>query len=320
MTSRHLAWYRGDCHVHSTLSDGQLGPGEVIAEAHRTGVDFIATTDHNVAVDERIWAEAVGDLDLLVILGAEVTTESGHWLALGVEAQQRVEWRYEPREMDLARAIAQVHDVGGLCIAAHPHAPYATGTFEYPLQGFDGVEVWNGLWASDRPWNADNEAALADWSNALIQDIGSRAWRPSVGFSDAHLPGQLSTPHTVVAAEARTPSALLAGLRAGRSWIAESISIDLSLTVAAGASIAGIGEHLSAGRETAQVRASVRGVPGGTVSLHTEHGVVAHAALVADGPTNLTWSTRTGESAFVRAEVRHSDGRMAALTNPITLS
>jgi hypothetical protein len=33
----------------------------------------------------------------------------------------------------------------------------------FPFLGFDVVEVWNGPWTSDRPWNADNEAALAEW-------------------------------------------------------------------------------------------------------------------------------------------------------------
>jgi hypothetical protein len=37
----------------------------------------------------------------------------------------------------------------------------------YFFQGFDVVEVWNGLWTSDRPWNAANEAALDEWGRSL---------------------------------------------------------------------------------------------------------------------------------------------------------
>jgi hypothetical protein len=36
-------------------------------------------------------------------------------------------------------------------------------------QGFDAVEVWNGLWTSDRPWNAGNEAALAEWGRPGLE-------------------------------------------------------------------------------------------------------------------------------------------------------
>ncbi|PJI99855.1 hypothetical protein BX264_0120 [Streptomyces sp. 2333.5] len=30
-------------------------------------------------------------------------------------------------------------------MAAYPHAPYPSGDFMYSFQGFDVVEVWNGM-------------------------------------------------------------------------------------------------------------------------------------------------------------------------------
>ena len=51
---------------------------------------------------------------------------------------------------------------------------------------------------------------------------------------DTHLEGQIGLPHTVVLAEELSTDAILAGLRAGRSWLAESAAIELSLTVSAG--------------------------------------------------------------------------------------
>ncbi|MFY1698577.1 PHP-associated domain-containing protein [Solwaraspora sp. WMMA2101] len=115
-----------------------------------------------------------------------------------------------------------VDHAGGLCVVAHPYAPYPSGTFEYPYQGFDAVEVWNGQWASDLPWNADNEAALADWTASLAADLHRGGWRPAIGNSDTHLAGQIGIPHTVVRAGERTVEALLAGIAAGHSWIAGS--------------------------------------------------------------------------------------------------
>lgn len=35
-------------------------------------------------------------------------------------------------------------------------------------QGFDAVEVWNGLWTS-RPWNAGDQAALAEWGRPGLE-------------------------------------------------------------------------------------------------------------------------------------------------------
>lgn len=37
----------GDLHCHTTLSDGSLGIEDIIVQAKRTGIDFIAITDHD---------------------------------------------------------------------------------------------------------------------------------------------------------------------------------------------------------------------------------------------------------------------------------
>ncbi|MEO3755536.1 CehA/McbA family metallohydrolase [Streptomyces sp. B6B3] len=319
VAGRGRGWYRGDCHVHSDRSDGgEMTPEELAAEARATGLDFLATTEHASAATHGLWGRHAGD-DLLVILGEEVTTRTGHWLALGLRPGQVVDWRYGVRDGTVDRHLERVHRIGGLCVAAHPHAPYPSGTFMYPYEGFDAVEVWNGRWASDLPWNADNEAALSEWGRGLAADLHRGRWRPAVGGSDVHLRGQLGTPHTVVLADELSTDAILAGLRAGRSWVAESAAVELSFTVLAGDRGAGIGERLETRGETAVVRAEVRGVPSGVVTLHTELGTAHRRSLPDAGSGTVEWRTSAAESPFVRVEARHPDGSMAALSNPITL-
>jgi predicted metal-dependent phosphoesterase TrpH len=115
-------WYRGDCHVHSSRSHGgELTPAQLAAGARAGGLVFIATTEHN-SDTHGAWGEVAGD-DLLVMLGQEVTTQTGHWLALGIGPGQAVEWRYGIRHDVISRHLDQVHRAGGLCVAAHPHAP-----------------------------------------------------------------------------------------------------------------------------------------------------------------------------------------------------
>jgi hypothetical protein len=218
------------------------------------------------------------------------------------------------------RHLDQVHRAGGLCVAAHPHVPYASGVFMYPYQGFDVVEVWNGLWTSDHPWNADNEAALAEWGRSLPADIHRGRWRPAMGNSDTHLEDQIGIPHTVVLAEELSTDAVLAGIRAGRSWIAESATIELSLKVSAGDRSVGIGEQLKTCDEPAMVRVDIHGVPSGTVSFHTDRGKMHRESLPGNGSGALEWRSSAEESAFVRIEVRHPEGHMAALSNPIILA
>jgi len=315
-TGSEAGWFRGDCHVHSVHSDGALTPEQLAAGARAAGLDFIATTEHNTAAAPGRWSDA----GLLVILGEEVTTANGHWLALGLPAGEVIDWNYRVRDGAIDRHVRRVQEAGGLCVAAHPHAPYLSGDFMFSYQGFDLVEVWNGQWSSELAWNADNEAALAEWGRGLAAGLHQGSWRPAIGNSDTHLEGQLAIPHTVVRAEELTSAAILAGLRAGRSWIAESAAVELSLEVSAGDRGAGIGERLETGDEPAEVRVEVRGVPGGTVSFHTDRGKAHREPVPAAGPGVVRWQTSAEESAFVRVEVRHPDRRMAALSNPIILS
>lgn len=212
---------------------GELTPGQLAAAARAAGLDFIAITDHNTAGTHGDWEELAGD-DLLVILGQEVVTATGHWLALGTGPGQVTEWRYGVRHGVIGRHAGRVRAAGGLCVAAHPHAPYPGGAFMYPFDGFDAVEVWNGLWSSDPPWNADNSAAVAEWGRSLAAGIGAGRWLPAIGSSDTHLDGQIAIPHTVVRAGQLSTAAILAGIRAGRSWIAGSAAITLSLQARAG--------------------------------------------------------------------------------------
>ena len=42
-------------------------------------------------------------------------------------------------------------------------------------------------------------------------------------------------------------------------------------------------------------------------------------SLPQDGSCTIEWRTSAEESSFVRIEVRHLEGHMAALTNPVVL-
>lgn len=76
-----MPWYRGDCHVHTDRSvAGELTPEQVASAAREFGLDFIAITEHNTADTHGAFAGA----GPLVIPGQEMTTTTGHWLALGL--------------------------------------------------------------------------------------------------------------------------------------------------------------------------------------------------------------------------------------------
>jgi hypothetical protein len=223
--------------------------------------------------------------------------------------------------------------VGGLSIVAHPYVPYPGGAFTYDYDSFDAIEVWNGRWHGPDPWQADNEAALAQWHTLLAASVDTGHWLPAVANSDAHRAGQLRSPHNVVRAEALTVEGVLAGLRAGHSWLAESAGIDLLATAevteldrqdddspVGAARSATFGERLVTGGAPVRVTVAVLGVPSGLVRLLTNHGLVHREFLPARGDGTLHWTPPAANPTYVCIEVRHPDGRPAALSNPIFLS
>lgn len=322
---RGRAWYRGDCHLHTVYSDGQRTPAEVAAAARAAGLDFVTTTEHNTNAGHRAWEGLWGE-DLLVLCGEEVTTRNGHYLALGIDPGTFVDWRYRARDEAFDQYARRVHRAGGLLVPAHPHAPCVGCAWKFGMHQADAVEVWNGS------WTPDDELALGSWDATLR---GSGPWLPAMGNSDSHLTTQpVGLPQTVVLADDLSREAVLAGLRAGRSYLAESSSVELGLTaVDDHGNQASIGERLAGEHLTPDtgvtVRAEATGVPGGQLRLVTDQGLLRTEPLPADGGRGtLTWRTTASRVAYVRAEARHAPsdggasglpGPMAAMSNPLFL-
>ncbi len=293
-----------------------MSPQQLAAEARELGLDFLAATEHNTADAHDEW-KALADNDLLIILGQEVTTLSGHWLALGLTPGRVVEWRYDANDDAYRECVESVRSAGGLSVAAHPFAPYPTGRFDYPYEGFDLVEVWNGPWAGDQSWNADNEAALREWRQTLASDVPGKSWGPAIGSSDVHLKGQLGVPHSVVRADELTAEAVLAALRVGHSSMTSSAGIELDFVVSAGNKAAGMGDRLRCAGQPITVLAEIRGTQSGRVALVTPRGEVHRAPLSSQGSTRIEWTTTADDSTYICLEVRDAQGFMLALSNPV---
>ncbi|MGW1211021.1 CehA/McbA family metallohydrolase [Streptomyces sp. NPDC002499] len=325
VVGRGPGWYRGDCHLHSWYSDGRRTPAEIAARARAAGLDFITSTDHNTPSSHAHWATEAGD-DLLILLGEEVTTRNGHVLALGIEPGTWVDWRYRARDGRWEGFARRIRDAGGLVVPAHPHASCIGCGWKFGFGEADAVEVWNG------PWTPDDEAALAEWDGGLVASVRDReegrGWLPAMGNSDAHRdPDVVGLPQTVVHAEELTREAILEGLRAGRSYVAESRSVSLDFTASADRQVAGIGERLETDPDTpVTVRLTAEGAPRCTVRFVTDQGVLFTSdPLPVSGSGTVEWRTTAGYATYVRAELRHETavgplpGVMAAFTNPVFL-
>jgi hypothetical protein len=138
----------GVVHVHTTLSDGGGTPEEVVAAARRSGLRFLAITDHNNLDAKPFEGEREG---LLVIVGTEVSTIAGHIVGLGIPDPA---FRFSG---DPADALDDIRELGGHAFAAHPlnaRADFLYAAWDQP--GPWGMELVNG----DSQWREAGWLAL----------------------------------------------------------------------------------------------------------------------------------------------------------------
>jgi hypothetical protein len=134
-------WLRCALHAHTTRSDGELSPEDLVDHYERADFDVLAITDHWVRT------EAASTDRLLVLPSSELSCllpedgeAEGHLLAFGIDEDPLEFVRTRP---DLATAAAWVAGHGGIAYLAHP---YWTGL---PADGISlgddvaGLEVYN---------------------------------------------------------------------------------------------------------------------------------------------------------------------------------
>lgn len=319
-------WYRGDLHLHTVHSDGKRNQPQLIAAARAAGLDFIGSSDHNTSSASYVWGRHVPD-DFLVINGEEVTTRSGHWLATGLPPMTWIDWRYRAEDDQLGRFTDEVRTHGGLAIVAHPFNPVPSIRWGhgYDYAGIDAIELWNG------PWTGDDQTTVTHWHQMLV----AGRFVPGVGNSDSHTDSQaVGLAQTVYRLQTLSTAEVLAAIRGGHAWLAESSTVDLELTARVGdGEPVSCGDHLGAAPEdTATMRLTATGVAGSIARILGPAGVLGFGVADEAGQVVVEVDVPVGGTSFVRAEVGRPDGavvtpdqgtpiaQMAALTNPVFLS
>jgi hypothetical protein len=201
------SWFKGNCHIHSTASDGGKTPVELAQMYAAEGYHFLCRTDHWVFSNV---CEETDEYPLLWLDGVELhgrddTGANYHVVCLGTFSGLS-------RQLGFAEALEATRAQGGLLLLAHPQ--WMGNTFADALRwGFDGVEVYNHVCH----WLNGKSEGRSHWNAMLERSPGALG----LAVDDAHIrpehPGWNGAWVMVNAPEC-TREALMAAIRAGNFY------------------------------------------------------------------------------------------------------
>jgi hypothetical protein len=199
-------WLRCQLHCHTTNSDGDASPGELLDRYAALGFDAVAITDH--------WHVTRHDSKhVITIPGSELSSRSAsptgeaEALAIGVD---RLPDAREPFE-SLDAMVRWIAGQGGFPVICHP---YWSGMEPPEIAGaasVAAVEIWNG----GSQLLQGNGLATVHW-DAVCH---GGCLTPGIATDDCHTPpADSGLGWTWVLAAERTAAAVVDGLRAGRCY------------------------------------------------------------------------------------------------------
>jgi 3',5'-nucleoside bisphosphate phosphatase len=211
-----------ELHAHTTWSDGELTPAELVDLYGGAGFDVLAITDHVLPRADGLYVQAdtfaayLDELDgeaerarrlygLTVVPGLELTVEdpdprrAGHALAIGLR-------RFVSVDEGLDEALRQARSAGAALVAAHPYSLARASAATRVTARFAEEPDW-AVEVVDR-FELFNRHELFGW-------VAERRL-PAVASGDFHRAEHLTTWKTQLAC-ARDPGAVVEELRSERA-------------------------------------------------------------------------------------------------------
>lgn len=293
--------FRGDCHAHTQHSDGVGTVAEVAMMVKAAGLDFQFVTDH-YGVTQAAECRKYG-----LWFGQEPWTEHHHMGILGLD------FAFAPKNK-LFEDVADARRLGATVFIPHPagwwpdvvYKPEALAALEKlpdPLL----MEIVNGANNIFTAFDYTDELAVKLWDHLLMMGKTIHA----LGNTDAHAPHGIGMVWNAVFAPKCSQDAVLAALRAGRSFVSEGPLVHLSLGKAQ------MGQAAKASGRSKPLRVTAvdsRGL--GSARVIADETEIAY--WDARGATKLEQSVAIPKTVkrYVRFEAIARDGRRA-FTNPI---
>ena len=221
-------WYKGNLHLHSTISDGNLAPLATVEVYRRLGYHFTALTDHiggfwdkeNKKYKPLVYPlEQMNRPDFLVLPAIEYNTDRNgevlHFVVVGPGYDLLLE-----EGQDLSQALKKWWDNGAFAFMAHPHWSLdGTDTLE-AISFLPAVEVFNYATSIEEGIRGNSQMY---WDRLLMKNRAVLG----VATDDSHRPGQDSGGGWVmVKANALTAEKIITALRKGQFYFSSGPSLE----------------------------------------------------------------------------------------------
>lgn len=171
-------FYKGNTHAHTTLSDGNGSPAEVVKAYKGAGYSFLALTDHQVYG----YNTAFNTDDFLILPATEFDTMVGgihHIVSIGHPDETKYQDGYQfdrakIHSLTAQQIIDEINVHGNLAILAHPYWSKVDYSTEKDLHGLFGMEIMNNV--CETTWRSGNAEFFYDhflWDKNYIMCIAS---------------------------------------------------------------------------------------------------------------------------------------------------
>jgi len=205
---------KGNCHCHSTYSDGKYPPGETVQRYRDAGYDFLYLTEHcdKLTFGKFPDFEKLDSADLRVMPGVEYRNNVkryGHArqaFLLGLNTLEVSHWR---PGLEQQPTIDAINESGGMAVLCCTRWDGRTAQDMLALKGVTGIEVFNATCEN----NVYKGNAVAHWDELL--ESGMRLF--GLAVDDCHFSPwpDFALAWVVVCAAEKTSKAIQSALRAG---------------------------------------------------------------------------------------------------------
>ncbi len=306
---------RVELHSHTVHSDATQTTEELLTQAEKESIDWLAITDHNtVSAIPEAEAHNLYNKQLKVLKGIEFTTFYGHFLAHGPLKDINVDWTKLAKN-DIQNFLQKLKEKNVYMTIAHPFDggnPFCTGCrWEYILENLkyiDAIEVWNGTNPHD---SLSNEDAFYKWTKVLEQGYEVSA---SCGRDWHQLYPDEAIAYTyALVPDHETEEDLLKSLILGRSYISLRPQIDFRIN-----DFHILGDRVEDLSGDLNISLNIKDIEGGDeIRLYSQRDLIFQKKLSDELEWKEEFRLQNDGYSLLRVEILNEKKDRIAFTNPI---